>query len=81
MAPPGVTPSGTTEVDDVSLGLLGLPFTGGAPLVLQMVRDAMVAQPPGNVRGGAKARTAASRARPPLTERCQDSTVRYCGER
>jgi hypothetical protein len=34
------------------LGLLGLPFTGCAPLALQMVRDAMVAQPRGNVRGG-----------------------------
>jgi len=36
------------------LRLLGLPFTGSAPLALQMVRDAMVAQPRGNVRGGAK---------------------------
>jgi hypothetical protein len=35
------------------LGLLGLPFTGCAPLVLQMVRDAMVAQPRGNILGGA----------------------------
>jgi hypothetical protein len=41
-------------VGEVSLGLLGLPFTGSAPLVLQMVRDAMVAQPRGNIRGGAK---------------------------
>jgi hypothetical protein len=55
VAPPGVAPSGTTEVSEVSLGLLGLPFTGGAPQVLQMVRDAMVAQPCGNVRGGATA--------------------------
>ena len=53
-APPGVAPSGATEVFEVSLGLLGLPFTGCAPLGLQMVRDAMVAQPRGNVRGGAK---------------------------
>jgi hypothetical protein len=36
------------------LGLLGSPFTGCAPLVLQMVRDAMVAQPSGNVPGGGK---------------------------
>ncbi len=49
----GCSPSGTTEVCEVSLGLLGLPFTGCAPLALQMVRDAMVAQPRGNVRGGA----------------------------
>ena len=56
MAPPGLAPSGTTEVDEESLGLLGLPLTGCAPLVLQIVRDAMVAQPRGNVRGGAKAR-------------------------
>jgi len=46
------------------LGLLGLPFTGCAPLVLQMVRDAMVAQSPGNVRGGVKSRAVASRGRP-----------------
>jgi hypothetical protein len=43
-------------VGEESLGLLGLPFTGCAPLALQMIRDAMVAQPRGNVRGGAKAR-------------------------
>ena len=50
----GSPPAGTTEVNEVSLGLLGLPFTGSAPLVLQMVRDAMVAQPRGDFRGGAK---------------------------
>src|ERR1700733_8391393 len=71
---PAAGPSGTTEVGEASLGLLGLPFTGCAPLALQMVRDAMVAQLRGNVRGGADSEGCRFPDTPSLTKRRQDST-------
>jgi hypothetical protein len=45
---------------EVSLGLVGLPFTGCAPQVLPMVP--MVAPPRGKIRGGALMRAPAAQA-------------------